>query len=102
VVAEQCLHRVKAFSASQITPLQTGWECTKSWRRTQPGQLTPTDQRDILYHMMSHSATKAGGRRRKGGCSEFWPLSSQVTITRDGALLSWRWLNICLPVGSSE
>jgi len=29
-------------------------------------------------------------------------LSSQVTITRDGALLSWRWLNICLPVGSSE
>jgi len=29
-------------------------------------------------------------------------MSSQVTVTRDGALLSWRWLNIGLLVGSSE
>jgi len=27
----------------------------------------PTDQRDIPCHMMSCSAHKAGGRRRKGG-----------------------------------
>jgi len=29
-------------------------------------------------------------------------MSSQVTVTRDGALLSWRWLNISLLVESSE
>ena len=26
----------------------------------------------------------------------------QVTVTRDGALLSWRWLNTCLPMVSSK
>jgi len=29
-------------------------------------------------------------------------LSSHETITRDGALLSWRQLNTCQPTGSSE
>ena len=67
---------------------------------TQPGQLTPTDQRDIPDHMASCSAYKAGGRRKRGH-SELWHLPSQVTITRDGALLSWRWLNTCLPMGNS-
>ena len=38
----------------------------------------------------------------KGGHSEWWHLSSQVAFTWDGALLSWRWLNSCLPAGSSE
>ena len=33
VIAEQCLHRIKA------------------WEGTQPGQLTPTDQRDTPDHM---------------------------------------------------
>ena len=79
---------------------QGGWGCTKSWEDTQLGQLTPTDQRDTAYHMMSCSAYKAG--RRQGGRSEWWRLSSQVTIMRDGALLSWRWLNTCLLMGSSE
>jgi len=27
---------------------------------------------------------------------------SQVTVTRDGALLSWEWLNTCLLMGSGE
>ena len=61
----------------------------RSWEGTQPGQLTPTDQRDIPYHIMC-SAVKAGGGRRKGGSLELQCLSSQVTITHDGALLSWR------------
>ena len=46
---------------------RVGWGCTRSWEGTQLGQLTPTDQRDIPYHMTSWSAYKAGGRRRKGG-----------------------------------
>ena len=29
-------------------------------------------------------------------------MSSQVTVTGDGALLSWRWLNTRLPMGSGE
>jgi len=37
-----------------------------------------------------------------GGYSELWHLSSQVTIRCDGAFLSWRWLNTCLPTGSGE
>lgn len=36
------------------------------------------------------------------GSLEGWRLFSQVTIMLDGALLSWRWLNTCLPLGSSE
>ena len=43
-----------------------------------------------------------GEEEGRGGCLESWCLSSQVTITHDGALLSWRWLNTCLPTGSSE
>ena len=44
-----------------------GWGYTRSWEATQLGQRTPTDQRDIPYHMTSCSAYRAGGRRRKGG-----------------------------------
>ena len=46
---------------------RVGWGCTRGREGTQPGQLTPTDQRAIPYHMTSCSAYKAGGRRRKGG-----------------------------------
>ena len=46
---------------------RVGWGCTRSWEGTWLGQLTPTVQRDIPYHMVSCSAYTAGGRRRKGG-----------------------------------
>ena len=29
-------------------------------------------------------------------------MSSQVAVICDGALLSWRWLNPCLPMGRGE
>ena len=45
---------------------------------------------------------KLGAEVGRGGCSEWWRLPSQVTVRRDGALLSWRWLNTCLPMGSGE
>jgi len=51
--------------------------------------------------MSSRSAHKAGGRRKGEGRLEQWRLSSQVTVMHDGALLSCRWLNTCLPMGSS-
>ena len=81
---------------------QAGWGSTRSWERTQLVQLTRTDQRGTSYHMMSCSAHKDGERRRKGASSEWWRLSSQVTVMCDGALPSWRWLNTCLQKGSSE
>jgi len=81
---------------------RVGWGWAKGWEGAQQGQLTPTDHRDTPCHRTSCSAMTAGGRWRKGGCSERWHLFSQVTITHDGALLSWRWLNTCLPMGSKE
>ena len=36
------------------------------------------------------------------GRSELQHLNSPVTVMRDGVLLSWRWLNTCLLVGSGE
>jgi len=39
----------------------------KELEGTQLGQLTPTDQKSIPYYMMSCSAHKSGGRRRKSG-----------------------------------
>ena len=82
---------------------RAGWGCTRSWEVTWWGQLTPTDQRDILCHMVSCSVQKLGeeggsGRRH----SEWQCLSPQVTVTRDGAPLSRRWLNTGLPLGSRE
>jgi len=37
----------------------------RGWEGTQPGQLTPTDQRDIPYHITSRSAIKAGGKKEE-------------------------------------
>jgi len=36
------------------------------------------------------------------GLSEWWHLSSQVTVMHDGTLVSWRWLNTCLLRGNSK
>ncbi|XP_064295936.1 dymeclin-like isoform X2 [Phalacrocorax carbo] len=51
-----------------LSPCSAG--CTRSWEGTQPGQLTPADQRDIPYHMTSCSVNKAGEEEGRGGCSE--------------------------------
>ncbi|KAK4822153.1 hypothetical protein QYF61_010414, partial [Mycteria americana] len=45
---------------------RVGWGCTRSWEGTQPGQLTPADQRDIPLHMTSRSAYKLGEKADRG------------------------------------
>lgn len=50
----------------------------------------PREQRDIQYHMPPCSAYKAEWRRWKGECSGWWHLLSQITVTHDRVLLSWR------------
>ena len=48
-------------------------------------------------------SNKSGGKKEKTGwLSERRCLSPQVSAAGDGALLSWRWLNTCPPVGSHE
>jgi len=97
-IAEQCLHRVKASSPSYITPPA----CRLGVPKKLGGHTAGTaDQRDIPYHMTSRSAYKAGEEGR-GDIQSDGILFSQVTITPDGLLLSWRWLNTCLAMGSSE
>ena len=78
------------------------WECTRGWEGAQLGQLTSTNQRNIPHHMALCSAMKAGGKRMKVGHSELCHFSSQVNFMSDGDLLSWKWLNTCLPMRSSN
>lgn len=40
------------------TPQWVGWDQARNWKRTQTGQLTQIDQRDIPCHVMSCSAIK--------------------------------------------
>lgn len=50
-------------------------------------------QRDIPCHMASHSAIKAGRRRRKREYPWLWYLPSQVHTGHDDAPLSWEYLS---------
>lgn len=38
---------------------------TWGWEKTQAGQVTPTVQRDVIYHIMSLSAIKTGGKEEE-------------------------------------
>jgi len=68
-VSEQSLHSIKAFSFSY--PAHPIWHVGRRWARgwegTHPGQLTPTDRKDITHHMPFCSAIKTQGREEEGG-----------------------------------
>lgn len=91
VIAELLTHHQDLLSPS---PHPTGWGAQGAGR----GQLTPADPRDVPPAVASCSVCKAGGKRRKGGNIQ----SDGVTITCGRALLSWGWLNSCLPRGNGE
>ena len=46
---------------------RVGLACTRSWERTQSGQLTPTDQRDIPDYMTACSAIERWGKKKEEG-----------------------------------
>jgi len=51
----------------QLLTLAWAARCMGSWEGTRPGQLTPSDQRDIPCHMVSCSAYKVdGGEEGRG------------------------------------
>lgn len=51
--------------------------CTRSWEGTKPAQLTRTDQRDVLYHMVSCSALKAAVKNEEGEHGQQWHVFPQ-------------------------
>lgn len=71
----------------------------------QLGQPMPNGQRMLFfipYHTVSCSACNTGERRSKRGHLEWRHLSSQVTSTCGGTLISWGWLNTCLSIRSDK
>lgn len=58
-----------------VPPTPEVWVCTRSWERTQPGQLTPSDLKDISFHMTSCSSINIGGKKEEWGHLELWYLS---------------------------
>lgn len=65
------MHSINTFPASPTAP-PGGQGCAESWKETQAGQLSQTDQRDIPYHMASFQYIKL---REEGG---------SVDVQRDG------------------
>lgn len=78
------------------------WGYTRSCEGTGPGQWTQTGQRDISLHTVSHSTMNIGVKKDEGRFWERWCLSSQENHYPWGAPLSWKWLDICLLMGSNE
>lgn len=68
IIAEQCMHRVKAFSTPPSSEMAEG--CTKSWEETEPGQLTSSDPRDSPSHMAPCSVHRYGGRLVRAAAQE--------------------------------
>lgn len=89
------------FSASHTVLPVRDWGGTRCWKGTQSGQLAPADRRDVQYHMAPCSVSKAGEKRRKGGCSAVW----YVFLSNHCECWSMAFLEmakIWLPIGSNE
>lgn len=77
-VAEWCWHSTKASLASRLpvhwsnppTQWPGGWGWARDAEGTQPGWLTPADQRDVPYHGTSCAAIKAWAKTRRGSGGE--------------------------------
>lgn len=109
LIAQGCFHYHRtAFQRVKKDLLCSSPHCKSkrtvhsTWKRTQPGKTILTNPRDVPHHMASRSAYKVGQRKRKGGDPKWQCLTSQVIITCDGALLSWRWLNTCFALLACE
>lgn len=69
LIVPRCFHYCRtALKQSHGPPHQWGgWVGTRSWEWTQLWQWTPTNPRDVPYHMASCSTYKAEGRKVRGG-----------------------------------
>lgn len=89
-------------SAPHLTPPARGLGVHKELGGDTAWTADPTDQRNIPDHMASWSVCRARGRRRKGELQEQEHLSLQVTVTQNGALMPWKWMDTCLSQQSCE
>lgn len=92
VIAEQDLHRDKAFSAFHTATLVK--KLRLCGRLEKPGQGTQTNQRDIPDHRTSWSVYKTGDEKEEMyGTFGVRAFVFPSTATCNGAQLSWRRLN---------
>lgn len=91
------MHRAKAFAAPPLKRLRE----RGSTRNCEGIQLTPDGTRDISipYPCLAY---KSGGRRKERKCRVMTFVFPSHPSIHDGALLSGRWVNSCLPMGSNE
>lgn len=76
-----------------------------SWEETEPGQLTPTHQRDVsTLHviMLSNKSWRNGGGRLGGGTFRVVAFVFPRNHYSQWILLSCKWLNAFLATGSSK
>lgn len=85
----------QGFSAPHTPWQKEGWGCTKSWEGTQPGQLSPTHDRDLLYYMTSYSANKAGERGRKDGTFGVMPFPKSPLCVHEPCFPGNGWTTAC-------
>lgn len=74
---------------------EVGYGCARIWDGEHLGKLTPTDQRESVIW---------AEKGRRGGCIcigvTMFVLLSNHKVWR--SYTSWKWLNICLPIWSTE
>lgn len=100
LVAHRCFSCCWAVPESRTLLFLTLPHHRTGWGGTQPGQLAHAGQRDLPHHAASCSATKTGGKKKERvlqGGGICFPKTYNAYV-----LLSWKWLNICVLMGSSE
>lgn len=95
-VDEQCLHRVKTFSAPYSTTPVSRIEVHKKLEEDTARDNWPQLTKGIFQTVLQHAQHIKMGEEGRGGMGqcESLHLSSQLTFTHGRALLSWWWLNI--------
>lgn len=83
-------------SGSFLLLTQPVSRCTRSWEGTQLGQMTPTDQRNVLNHMMSCLAIRSqwaeGGKERVFWVMAFvFPIDMWWSFSGVGWTLAYWW-----------
>lgn len=93
------LRRAEGVSAPYAALPAKGWGARGAGR----GQNQhPNCQRDVPYRMASCAALKAGGKKEEGGHIRSDGIHFPSNHYVWWALLSWKWLNVCLLMGSTE
>lgn len=79
------------------TPPQAGWRWARGWDRTQLGQLTQSDQRDISCDVSSSTEIKTGIEEEKDFfCFQASFLAVVWTLTGHQSVMTWYTISLVL------